>query len=85
MFINFSLIFCRVLLRALACAAAWPGVPKGTAMDTPLFPCSGPGFCGEIPPAKSRTLITLHAEKFNCYLWSALNAHEMLFLALLRA
>lgn len=28
---------------------------------------------------------TLHAEKFNCYLWSALNAREMLFLALLRA
>lgn len=68
-----------------SCAAAWPGVPKGTTLDTHLLPHSG--FCGEIPPAKSKTLITplLHAEKFNCYLWSALNAHEMLFLALLRA
>lgn len=39
--------------------AAWPGVLKGTALDTPLLPHSGPVFCGEIPPAKSRTLITL--------------------------
>lgn len=48
------------MARGIPCEAAWPGVPKGTALGTLLLTHSGAVFCGEILSAKSRTIIPLH-------------------------
>lgn len=48
--------------RAMLCDAAWPGVPKRTALGISLLAHES------LQPRKSRATVTLHAEKFNYYL-----------------